>query len=391
LIRPVAEEAMFLRESQRMIALAVAGQKRALQRVAHEIYPSLVGRHRMAPALAIQAHASWISGPSVDKWRRGLLLSMARWLCLREEIKRVGETLGREGVTWIPLKGNDLATRVYDHPEERPVSDLDILIAGSDYFKARAALEAEGWAGLYPGTRFDRFILEEWHHWVARNQRGFVLELHIRLWNLVPPGLEAELIEKAGPDPTLGPGGRRIRLSHAFVVAGVQAQINHTPRPLLSWWDLVRIAQRTGKTLAPEVVELARRWEVQLPVSLAAATAAELWQNDACREIASDLAHDMRLPELVAQRRALQGGIDALSRRDLALARLLSFRGRRGGLGGLRRMVWPHPGVVERDTPWNWPWAKRRIFHTLWKLGLAKPGRFTPPGGQVPARPGPMD
>ena len=186
---------------------------------------------------------------------------------------------------WIPLKGNDLGTRVYDYPEERPVGDLDILISRSDYTKARSALEKEGWSSFCEGELFDRFTSEEHHHWAATNSAHILLELHTRLWNLIPRGFEIELMEKAHPDTGLPPNGHRIPLTHAFVIAAVQAQINPAPRPLLNWLDLLQVTRRVNDSLTEEIIDLAHRWDLQLPVWLAASAAAKLWNDQVCQGI----------------------------------------------------------------------------------------------------------
>lgn len=366
-----------IQNTEKLLASALAGESSALHQVAAEIDPDVVIGHRLAPALAIRALACGVSGPSVELWLRQLRLCTANWLRLEYHFPRIGHTLGKAEVKWIPLKGNDLGTRVYDYPEERPVGDLDILVPKRDYIRARNALEEAGWKSFVPGKLFDRFILDEFHHWSAISSAKILLELHIRLWSLIPSGLEAEIIEKSVPDPSLGPNGHRAPLAYAFVIAAVQAQINPAPRQLLKWWDLSRIGEKTSSCLIDDVIALAQKWDLQLPVALAASVAAGLWDDGKCQRIADTLSKRLRFPERLAIWWSSQRGIDAVSRKALVLARLFSFRSRRGTLRGPWRMIWSHPGLVERDTPDQWPWFKRRTFHVLHNLRLAISRSFT--------------
>jgi hypothetical protein len=292
----------------------------------------------------------------------------AHRLRIDEGLTGLGGVLGTAGIAWLPIKGSDLGSRVYDRPEERPAGDVDILIAEADYLRARAALETAGWRSLVPGARIDAYLREEGYAWQATDASGLLLEVHHRLWGMVPPGLAPALLAASEPDPALGPTARRLPLAHAWLLAAVHVWLNPPPRPLLAVWDLERIAS-AAPGLEDEAVRLAVEWDLQLPAALAAAYAAGLWRSEPHRRIASRLMATLRPAESLAARRALEGGIENAALGSIVLARLLSFRSSRAGWRSLPRRIWAHPGIVEMETPPGRSWPARRLAHVLKAFG----------------------
>lgn len=347
----------------RRLAGALSGDADALTALAADpAGAGLAKLHRLGPALAVRARRLDLEGPAVDSWRRSLMGVTAHRLRIDEGLAGVGTTLGAAGVPWLPIKGSDLGSRVYDRPEERPAGDVDVLVAHADYLRARQALEEAGWRSLASGARIEAYLLEEGYAWQATDPSGLLLEVHHRLWGVVPPGFGRALVEVAEPDPALGPTARRLPLAHAWLVAAVHVWLTPCPRPLLAVWDLERIA---APTLAEEIVRLALDWDLQLPAALAAAYAASVWPSEPHRDIADRLMDTLRPAERLAARRALEGGVEKTSLESIVLARLLSFRESRAGWRSLVRRVWAHPGIVEMETAPGRSWPARRLSHVL--------------------------
>jgi hypothetical protein len=354
---------------QSALAAALAGDLDALAALgADPAGAELAKLHRLSPALALRARRLGIEGPSVDSWRRSLLGVAAHRLRIDEGLAGLGMVLGTAGIPWLPIKGCDLGSRVYEQPEERPAGDVDVLVAEADYLRVRRALEEAGWRSLFPGARIDAYLLEEGYAWQATNPSGLLLEVHHRLWGLVPSGLSAALVEAAEPDPTLGPTARRLPLAHAWLIAAVHVWLNPPPRPLLAVWDLERIAS-SKPAVADEAIQLAVDWDLQLPAALAAAYAAGLWRSDPNRRIADRLMEALRPAEGLIARRALDGGVESASLESIVLARLLSFRSSRAGWRSLPRRIWAHPGIVEMETSPGRSWPARRLAHVLRAFG----------------------
>jgi hypothetical protein len=351
------------------LAVCLAGDPGALAALAADpAGAELAKLHRVGPALALRARRLGIEGPSADSWHRSLLGVTAHRLRIEDRMALLGTALGRAGVAWVPIKGCDLASRVYGRPEERPAGDVDILIAETDYPRARAALEEAGWRSMAPGARIDAYLLEEGYAWQAVDPTGLLLEVHHRLWGMVPSGLAPALLAAAGPDPALGPTARRLPLAQAWLVAAVHVWLNPPPRPLLAVWDLERIAA-ASPDLTDDAVCLAVEWDLQLPAVLSAAYAAGLWASDPNRRIADRLMETLRPAERLTTRRALEGGIESTSLESIVLARLLSLRASRAGWRSLPRRIWAHPGIVEMETSAGRSWPARRLEHVLKSFG----------------------
>lgn len=316
----------------------------------------------MGPALSLRARRLGIGGPAAESWHRGLIAVAAHRLHVENRLRGVGAVLGETGeagVPWLPLKGCDLGARVYRDPEERPVGDIDVLVPRAELPGVQAALRASGWRGIADSPRMERYLRDEGYAWQAQDAAGLLLEVHVRLWGIVPAGLGAALLAAAVPDSGLGPTGRRLPLAHAWLVAAVHSWLNPPPRPLLSWWDLECIAA-AEPGIADGAASLAEEWDLQLPAGLAAEQVARLWSSAPNRAIADRLLGDLRPLERLAARRG-----EAVGLRTIVLARLLSGRASRAGWRSLPRQVWAHPGIVEMQTAADRSWPARRIAHVM--------------------------
>lgn len=342
------------------LAAALAGDRDALAALAADPAAAELARvHRVGPALALRARRLGIGGPAAESWHRGLIGVTAHRMHVEDRLRGVGKALGEAGVPWLPLKGCDLGARVYREPEERPVGDIDVLVPRGELPRVQDALRAAGWSGLADSPRMERYLRDEGYAWQAQDAAGVLLEIHVRLWGIVPAGLGAALLAAAVPDPALGPTGRRLPLAHAWLVAAVHTWLNPPPRPLLSWWDLERIAA-AEPGIAEGAASLAEEWDLQLPAGLAAAQVAALWPSPPNKAIAERLLGGLRPLERLAARRG-----EAVGLRTIVLARLLSGRASRAGWRSLPRQVWAHPGIVEMQTAADRSWPARRIAHVL--------------------------
>lgn len=367
MMRSPAAAAMYTEPSE-MLASALDGEPEALRRLAVADQDGRIGAsHRIAAALYLRATRAGIEGPALVPWRQALFMMSARYLALGAAVEHIAQLLAAEKIRWIPLKGYDLATRIYDPPEERQTSDLDLLVASQDFERARRKLVAAGWQGLAAGEHAEEYLQEEGYAWQATD--GVVLlELHFRLWGSVAEGLEQELIANSRLDPALPTGGHRLSLAHAYAIAAVHAWLTDPPRPIASWWDLARISAASSPELVDEVEALSRRFGLELPIALAAQISATLWGQKSCQLLATRQAQNLRLPERWLARRTAAVGDTPLA--SMALARLLAGRPSRTGWRAPWRKLWAHPGTIERFTPTTWPWAARRLWYLLLSLGF---------------------
>ena len=354
-----------LTPAERRLARALCGDGEALEALAvTEDSVELATRHRAGGALYLRAHARALESPVVDAWHRQTLAIAAHHLQLQATAAQVSAHLAEAGVEWLPFKGYDLAHRIYQVPEERPTGDLDLLVAPADLERARDVLRADGWRDLYRGPRNRAFLAEEGYTWMAVKESHPLLEVHFRLWGLVPTAFSGALFERSRPDESLGKSGRRLTLSDAYLVAAVHVWLS--PRYLITWWELARLTDQMTPEEIDAVVLEACRWDLQLPVALASEVSAALWGQPGCRQIRDRLIQDLRPPERWLAGRTRRR-LTTLPLAGLQTARLLSGRRSRQRFKGPWRRIWPHPGIVERSTPEGWPWIARRLwFQARW-------------------------
>lgn len=354
--------------AEERLASALEGDAEALRALlADGASGELARRHRTGPALYRHARLLDATGPALDAWRHEARTSAARHLALAAVLDDAAQALEGAGVAWAPLKGFDLATRFEDRGEQRPTGDLDLLVAPTDLETGREALLAAGFQGFEETPRSGAYLREEGYAWQATHPSGVLLELHFRLWGLVPEDFAAGVLERARPEATLPPGGRRLRLADAYVVAAVHLWLDPPPRKLLAFYDLPRLAEHLEEAdETDEVVEAAADGDLELPVALAAEVSSALWRRDACGEVVRRLAARLRTAERFFAARLRRRGLAAAPLHAIVLARLLARRRSRHGLPRtVGRRLWPHPGTVERLTPDDWPWIRRRFAATL--------------------------
>ena len=353
-----------LREEQRAAAAAL-GDFAALESLAKDPAGARIGRaEKLAPALARAAARTGLDTPNTTAWRTELRSSAATRLWLGDVARLLAQVLGELSVAFAPIKGWDLGRRVYPAAEERPTSDLDLLLAPEDLDRVVAALEERGFRPLQKGPRAATYLRDEGYAAALKAPGGQLVELHFRLWGSAPADLAASLLAAAQDDPELGPTARRVLPEHAYLLAAFHLFLDAPPRPAGAFRDLALLAE--GGIDAALLVAEARRLGLDLPVALASAVAAELFGQAVCRQVATELRGGLRR----AERRVPWDA--EVSGARLGLARLFAGRPSRLGWRLVLRRGWPHPGVVEGATS-EGPWWLRRLWYQ-WGLIRGKSG-----------------
>jgi hypothetical protein len=354
-----------LRPHQRRAASALAGGE-ALARLAEDQRAIEIARgEKLGPALARAAGRAGLTGAAAEGWRGELRAAAATRMWLAAAAGDLVAILGEAGIPFAPIKGWDLGRRVYPSPEERPTSDLDLLLPPDRLDPALAALGAAGFRLLQTGKRAERYLREEGYAAALKAPAGQLVELHFRLWGSAPADLAAALLAAAAADPDLGQTARAIRLEHAYLLAAFHIFLDPPPRPAGAFRDLALLAAKNLDAAFLE--EETRRFGLALPVGLASAAAGELFGDESCRALAARLRPTLRWPE-----QRVPWDADCGSR-QLFLARLLAGRPSRHGWRLLWRRFWPHAGIVEAATPEGRSWARRRLWY-LWNHWRGKTG-----------------
>ncbi len=334
-------------DRQHLLAQALADSLDALhQVVAWPEVGQFAAAHRLAPALALACRRAGLRPypPSLD---RDLYWTTGRQLLVNEELRKAGRAFDDVGIPWVIIKGADLAARVYAHPGERVFTDVDILVKGADLGGALTCLERLGWLEEADhALDADALLSGERYVVTAGRGSGLMVELHYRLWGWMPAGMGDMVVEEAEPHPSWGAMARRPTLVWAFLLAAVHAWQPVRPRPMAGWRDLERLAAAAGSQFAAEVILLAQRWAVQLPVALSAWQAACLWGDSTCGEIAGRLLACLRAPEVLAASHFARRGENATPLGLLVLARLLAGRPSRLGWRSVGQVLWPAEETV---------------------------------------------
>ena len=330
-------------DARRLAGVLAKGQA-SLDRADEDI--DLLERHRVAAAVARRRMLADGAGAIASELRWHLHRSAARIAMMIDTLDRVGAALGGAGIQWAPIKGGDLAFRAYEFPEDREFADLDILIDEQDREAAASALRSSGWRTARERSPvMEEYLRQEGYCQAFAPPSGILVELHHRLWGAVPAGLAGEVMRDATPDPSLGPSGRRVSTAHAFAIAAFHIWTVDPPRAFSNWWDLGRLITVGGPTLAGEVGRIAGRWELQLPVGLAALVVATLWPDDALRGTAEELLRGLKTSERTLMNLCARKGSDAVPFWSMVLARLLAGRPSRHGWRSVWRRVSPHPAI----------------------------------------------
>lgn len=353
-----------LRAEQRLSASALAGGE-ALENLANRPEAAAIAHaEKLGPALARAASRAGIDTPATEKWRAELRASAATRLWLGAAAGEVVAALDRGGIPFAPIKGWDLGRRVYGAAEERPTSDLDLLLSESHLQAAVEALRQVGYRWLQTGSRAAAYLREEGYAAALKGPAGQLVELHFRLWGSAPEGLAEAMLAAAATDRELGEMALALRFEHAYLLAAFHLFLDPPPRPAGSFRDLTMLAARPGADFDLQLlVEDCRRFGLELPVALASAVAAELFAPAdpaaaaLCGEVARVLRAGLRWPET-----RLPWSADAGSR-EIFLARLLAGRPSRHGWLLVWRRFWPHAGIVEGATAEGPSWPRRRLWY----------------------------
>lgn len=114
--------------------------------------------------------------PQFSSFRKHYQIKSARALKREYGLKKLFQTLEESGIPFLPIKGADLACRVYPLPALRDSCDWDILVRKKDMRAFCRLLERDGW--ICPVESLSD------HHLGLRRKGDLALEPHFLLPNL---------------------------------------------------------------------------------------------------------------------------------------------------------------------------------------------------------------
>jgi hypothetical protein len=174
----------------------------------------------------------------------------------------------------IALKGAAVAYALYDHPSERPMSDIDLLVSDEEAPAAAAALEALGYEPTCPA--WDHHHLPPLRHAL----REVTVEIHT---NLATPPLPETLLARMrnGARSVSLPDGSEMKILDPptrLIHHAVHALRNPVGDPLLrNLFEVAWMASRLSAVELQEALELSREAGVDAQVANACALAEQLF------------------------------------------------------------------------------------------------------------------
>lgn len=333
------------------LAAAMAGNPAALTRVVEEpAFTERIARQRIAALLARRAREAHVSGPAVESWQAARRAIAASWLLAEHMLGIVGESLAAAAVRWSPIKGADLAFRVHQAPEDRPATDLDILVAPADLATAVAALKEAGWSDRWSGDPgMWRYALDEGHNWPLVRREGVMVEVHFRLWGWLPPELAPAMLARAQADPSRGLTACRLLPADAALLSACHAWTEALGEaPLRTLYDVCRLLTVTpgldAQAAADTLVAYAAKSGLQAAVGGVLRLVIALWPETPAEQLASRMIHSAPRLERAGSHILWPriGHRNALA--ALVLLRLLARQPSRQGWKSLGRRLLPHEG-----------------------------------------------
>jgi len=356
------------------MASALGGDRQGLERLA--AYPKLneeVVRQGIAPALARAAEHAGVNGSCVEHWQSQRLVNLNRNAIRMQAQGEIAHAFASHDIRWAPLNGPPMFSAIFPDQDDRSPSNIKILLTGN-MDSARQVCAQIGWRSLHESASLDSYLNDEGWVWRGRHENGLLLDLYSRFGSWAPDSMNRTFVASCVPDSSLGKTGMRLDIAETYVVTALRLALSRTPRLLVHWWDLQMIVDQGDHKTPENIHQKARENGLHVLVGFSAAVAAGLWGHESNRLIAKLIKVSPRW-ESMALKLATGFGPNKVPASVLLLARLIDGRQSRLGWKAVLRRFWRHPGIVEYQTPENWPWPLRRASHLARSatVGISRP------------------
>lgn len=246
-------------------------------RLEWRLAPAVAAMHGIAPILAAAPRGgrprAWIEFVELQR-----AMTAARHRRIADLLERVRERAHRAGIALLPLKGAALAALGLYAAGERPMADLDLLVAEADVNAAARELAALGYRASGASWKHRLFDPADASARTALGEHAdnpVKIDLHVRVRERLP--LEehdfTDLVLPARAEPGLNAyPSRAALLTH--VLAHAAGNMVHRGVRLLQLEDISRLAQRMEPRDWEEILRLhgmgRRLWWAAAPLLLAA-------------------------------------------------------------------------------------------------------------------------
>jgi len=223
-----------------------------------------------AEALALKGHFGpllyWFAiqrqSPASEELERSFTSAAALQMVHENALKKLYRRMEQARIPFVPLKGTDLAFRIYPVPALRLFNDWDIWIRRADRKRFLTLLKEEGWT--CPLNCFSE------HHWGGWQKERFLLEPHFALPNF--PGVPVRKLWETA-EPSAAPG-MQLQLSGSMnlILLFQHNALEHFQQNLLLKLLIdTEFLLRSGSVDWRQVSMFAREWQLPHPGLLLAA------------------------------------------------------------------------------------------------------------------------
>lgn len=260
-------------------------------------------RHGIAPLL--HHHLGQVPSCTVPDIARTTLADKSRsclaWnLLLRHELVRLLGLFNQAGIPVIPLKGLYLADLLYEDPDLRPTSDLDLLVRTQDVQASQQVLEQAGCTRLADSDQGADYHVS----YVTTDGRAgrVLIELHGALGESHVAGLDIKAVwHSASPitweDRTIW----TMALPDLFLYTCLHA-VKDGLASIRSLLDITLLLERYGQDLPwQELAQRVKRTRIETPVSLSLILSRELLGASVPSEFLSAIRPSRNLSRLLGQ------------------------------------------------------------------------------------------
>jgi hypothetical protein len=304
--------------------------------------------------------------------------SAAQSLHIVAELRVVLETLQRQGVAVIVLKGAHLGQLVYGSFALRTMCDLDVLVRREDLDRAAAALAGAGYTPQYDGVEAVDYLH---HHHLRPMARpgGIKVEIH---WTIAQPGAPFEvdlpgLWARARPADIAGVDVLVLAPEDLLIHLCLHASFGHRFRfGLRALWDIREVVRHYQADLDWDVVaRRARELEIGRYMYLTLRLARELLAADLPAAAIEPLEPAGFRPEVLTWARTCVFTTETEAAVSPSMAKLWTARPLRTKLSVLGQTLFPSRTAMARiygtraASPWIYLYYAARGADLLLRYG----------------------
>jgi Uncharacterised nucleotidyltransferase len=189
---------------------------------------------------------------AIDPTRTRLAQRAAMALFLTAETRRLMAELSTAGISALPLKGSDFASRLYRTPALRPFGDVDLLVRRGDGERVSEVMSRLGYQERETRLKYAAGYAER--TWENPAMPGAMVEVHENLVNSPTLRDGVSVAFENLPLDAEGGANRRPAAEGLLIVAAVHGAASHSFDKLQHLCDIAQIVRGRAGTLDLEIV-----------------------------------------------------------------------------------------------------------------------------------------